>query len=147
MQLKAAALCAFVAMYSLASCKAAHDGPEIGSQLTRQPIQIVHYGDDGPLASIEGKPGLYGVVFDPDCQGCKSAEQAIEPVSVSDTSLCEFGLTVSGIIEKTYRELNGTLRIQRVDQQPNGRAGHHQGRPGQRCERQLSSSAMKSAIV
>jgi hypothetical protein len=141
MKFKPAALWAFVAVSSLDACRRADRLPEVGSGLTRQPVQIVHYGDDGPLARIEGKPGLYGVVFDPDCQSCKIAEEVIQPASTTDISLCEFGMVVSGDIEKTTRQLKGTLRVRRVDQQPISKAGHQQGTPEQPCGRPLSGNA------
>jgi hypothetical protein len=137
MKPKPAALCAFIAVSSLCACRRADSLPEVGSRLSRQPVQIEHYGDDGPLARIEGKFGLYDVVFDPDCQGCKIAEYVIQPASSTDTSLCEFGMIVSGEIGKTTRKLNGPLRVKRVDQQPNRKAGHHQGAPAQPCERPI----------
>jgi hypothetical protein len=137
MKLKVAAFCAFIAVSSLCACRRAENLPEVGSRLIRQPVQIVHYGDDGPFARIEGKFGFYVVIFDHDCQGCKLAEAAIQPASVYDISLCEFGMIVSGDIEKTNRKLDGTLRVRRVDQQPNNAAGHDRENPNQPCERPL----------
>jgi hypothetical protein len=55
-------------------------------------------------------------------------------------SLCEFGMIVSGDIEKTNRKLSGTLRVRRVDQQPNGEVGHDLEKPNQPCERPLSAT-------
>lgn len=147
MKFKPAALWASVAVSSLYACRRADSLPEVCSWLTQQPVQIVHYGDDGPLARIEGKPGLYGVVFDPDCQSCKIAEKVIQPASTADISLCEFGMVVSGGIEKTTRKLKGTLRVRRVDRQPNRKAGHQQGAPDQPCERPLSGDAATSRNV
>jgi len=141
MRLESAALCAFIAVSSLGACRRAESLPEVGSRLTRQPVQMVHYGDDGPLVRIEGKSGFYGVVFDPDCQGCKLAEAAIQPASVMDISLCEFGMIVSGDVEKANRQSSGTLRVRRVDQQPNRAAGHDRENPNQPCERPLSGDA------
>lgn len=140
MKFKPATLWAFVAVSSLYACRRADRLPEVGSGLTRQPVQIVHYGDDGALARMDGKPGLYAVVFDPDCQGCKIAEEIIQPASTVDISLCEFGMVVSGNIEKTSRKLKGTIRVRRVDRQPNSKAGHQQGAPEQPCERPLSDN-------
>jgi hypothetical protein len=135
MHLRSAALCAIVAASSLYACRRAEDPPKVGSPVTRQAVQVVHYGDDGPLATIAGKPGLFRVIFDPDCRGCKLAEKATRPASVLDTSLCEFEMIVSGKIEKT-RGLDGTLRVRRIDTQPE-QAGHRQGKPEQPCHRQL----------
>lgn len=147
MHLMSSVVCSLVVLSSLLSCKPAYHGRDIGSRLTRQPIQIVHYGHDGPLASIEGEPGLYYVVFDPDCQGCEVAEKTIQPASLLDTSLCEFGMIVSGVVEMTNRESIRTLRIKRVNKQPNRRAGHQQGNREQPCERQHLKVALKETSV
>lgn len=141
MKSKPATLCTFIAVSSLGACGRVDSLSEVGSRLNRQPVQIVHYGNDGPLARIEGKPGLYRVVFDPDCAGCKIAEEAIQPASSTDISLCEFGMIVSGDIEKTTRNLKGALRVRRVDEQPNRKAGHYQDAAEQPCERPLSGDA------
>lgn len=70
--------------------------PRVGSRLIRQPVELVHYGNDGASARIEGKDGVYGVIFDLDCKGCEAAEKLIEPQSELDVSLCEFKVFVSG---------------------------------------------------
>lgn len=147
MKLNPAVLYAFIALSSLCGCRRAENVPEVGSRLTRQTVQIVHYGDDGPLARIDGKSGLYDVVFDPDCQGCRLAEEAIQPTSSTDVSLCEFELVVSGDIEKSYRQLNGILKVRRIDRQPNGAAGHDLEKPNRPCERPLSGDAVRKLNV
>ncbi|MCC2975713.1 hypothetical protein LK533_03360 [Sphingomonas sp. PL-96] len=84
--------------------------------------------------SIKGKRGLYRAVFDPDCQGCKAAEQVVEPTSDLDISLCEFGMAVSGEVRESNEELSGTLIIKRVDQQPDGEAGYWNEKPEEPCK-------------
>lgn len=72
-------------------------------------------------ARVREKPEVYSVIFDPECRGCKFAQEIIEPATVYDVSLCEFPMTVSGIVETGRRGTSGTLRVRRVDKQPTSR--------------------------
>jgi hypothetical protein len=147
MDSKLVTLCAFIAVPSLSACQRGESLVDVGSRLSQQPIQVVHYGDDGALARIEGNAGLYGVIFDPSCQGCKLAEETIQPASVYDISLCEFSMTVSGDIEKMTRKSLRTLRVKRVDQQPKLEAGHVQEKSNQPCKRPPLSGTAKPPNV
>lgn len=147
MTLKKATFFPLLALPSLCACQCTDKAPGVGSRLIQQPVEIVHYGDDGALARIEGKDSLYGVIFDPDCENCEATKKAIEPQSALDVSLCEFRIIVSGDVEKGRRELGGTLRVKRIDQQPDAEAAHQQGEPRQPCKQPLSNKAATVPIV
>ena len=135
--LKLLAFCALVTGATLCACNPAEVSLPVGARITRLPIQVIHYGDDGALAQIEGKAGLYAVIFAPECQGCQLAERAIEPLSVYDKNLCEFRMIVSGEILTPNLQLTGTLKITRVDRQPVAAAGHRKGHHEQSCHRSI----------
>lgn len=133
MKITSAVPFALVATSSLSSCPIAQHLPDADGRLTRQRIEVVHFGEKSALASIKGKRGLYRAVFTPGCQGCKAAEQVVQPASDLDISLCEFGMTVSGEVEESNEGLSGTLIIMRVDQQPDGEAGYWNEKPEEPC--------------
>lgn len=130
-------LCTSVAVTMLSACVPADTVKQIDAQIVGQPIKITHYGDDGALAEIIGKKGLYRVIFDPDCKSCQIAERAIEPASVYDTSLCEFEMTVSANILKPTPQLAGTMKITRVDRQPDAIARQGEALLERRCRQLL----------
>jgi len=139
-QLKLPFFCTLIAGTIVCACKSAEVSSPVSTRINRQPIQVIHYGDDGALAQIEGKAGLYAVIFDPDCQGCQLAERAIEPTAY-ETNLCEFRMIASGEILKPTSQLSGTLKINRVDGQPNVATGHREGHLEQPCHQSIKDKS------